>query len=70
MRVKGKFVGTINIDFDFEKGPNMRKFETMHKTVTKQMPALITEIISEEIGDELGAVSVTQQYADLYEADD
>lgn len=70
MRIKGKFVGTITIDFDFEKTSNMNEFNIMHEAITKQLSECIKVIISNEIPGKLGSVNVTQQYADLYEVED
>lgn len=70
MRIKGKFVGTITIDFDFEKTSNMNEFNIMHEAITKQLSERIKVILSNEITGKLGSVSVTQQYADLYEVEE
>ena len=68
-RIKGKYVATVEIDFDIDKNKkDLRPFEELKKGVTEDITPLITEILQDESDIEgFGTIKVHQQYADLYE---
>ena len=72
MRVKGKYVCTVEIDIDFQYNKEMLPFEEIReKTVGGWLTDGIKDAITDEIMDaRYGKVTVTQQYADLYEVED
>jgi hypothetical protein len=70
MRYKGKYVAQIVIDFDIEKSERMLPFEEIKKkTVGGELTDDIRDVIREEIIDDYGTITVTQQYADMYEVE-
>lgn len=70
MKYKGKYVALIEIDFDIEKSERMLPFEEIKKkTVGGELTDEIKDVIRGELIDDYGTVTVTQQYADMYEAE-
>lgn len=70
MRYKGKYVAQIEIDFDIEKSERMLPFEEIKKkTVGGELTDDIRDVIRDEIIDDYGTITVTQQYADMYEVE-
>lgn len=73
MRYKGRYVAQIVIDFDIleQKGTGMLPFEEIKKRTTcGELTDLIKDVIVGEVIDDYGTVTVTQQYADMYEVED
>lgn len=69
MRIKGRYVATVVIDFDYEYEKNMLPFEEIKKKTTgEELTQSIKDVVVGEIVDKYGEVSVIKQYADLYEA--
>ena len=70
MRYKGRYVAQIVIDFDMEKEEGMLPFEEIKKrTVDGELTDAIKDVVVGEIIDDYGTVTVTQQYADMYEVE-
>lgn len=72
MRYKGRYVAQIVIDFDIleKKGTGMLPFEEIKKRTTGgELTDLIKDVVVGEIIDDYGTVTVTQQYADMYEVE-
>lgn len=70
MRIKGKYVASVEVDFDFEHKPSHLPFDQIrNKIVGGYLTNEIKEAMDEEFfSDDDGAtVTVTQQYADVYE---
>lgn len=69
MRYKGRYVAQIVIDFDIlKKGTRMLPFEEIKKkTIDGELTDAIKDVVVGEIIDDCGTVTVTQQYADMYE---
>lgn len=67
-RIKGKYVATVEIDFDFPQKPylDLCPFEKIKKMVCDSLTPDIEEMLQNEIG-KLGKIKVHQQLADLYE---
>ena len=71
MRYKGRYVAQIEIDFDIEKNEGMLTFEEIKKkTVGGELTDAISDVIVGEVIDGYGTVTVTQQYADMYEVEE
>lgn len=73
MRLKGRYVAQIVIDFDIEEqeGTGMLPFEEIKKKTTDgELTDLIKDVVVGEIIDDYGTVTVTQQYADVYEVEE
>ncbi len=69
MRYKGKYVALIEIDFDFIRSELMLSFdEIKKKLVGGELTDEIKDVIRGELIDDYGTITVTQQYADMYEA--
>jgi len=68
-RIKGRYVATVEIDFDAEREPGMVSIEEMQESLRRNK---FTEEIHQMIQDEFdfGKVHVTQQYADIYEVEE
>lgn len=68
MRYKGRYVAQIVIDFDILKQKGMLPFEEIKKkTIDGELTDAIKDVVVGEIIDDCGTVTVTQQYADMYE---
>ncbi len=70
IRYKGRYVAQIVIDFDIEKEEGMLPFEEIKKrTIDGELTDLIKDVVVGEVIDDYGTVTVTQQYADMYEVE-
>lgn len=68
MRYKGRYVAQIVIDFDILKQKGMLPFEEIKKkTIDGELTDAIKDVVVGEVIDDCGTVTVTQQYADMYE---
>lgn len=71
MRYKGRYVAQIVIDIDIEKREGVLPFDDIKKKVTDgELTDAIRDVVVDEYIDNCGTVTVTQQYADLYEVED
>ena len=71
IRIKGRYVALVEIDFDYKPTNDLGAFNEMKKIVTGgHATECIQGAIQEEVVDRFGKVTVTQQYADLYEVKD
>ena len=71
MRYKGKYVALLEIDFDIEKREGMLPFEEIKKkTINGVLTDAIKDVVGGEVIDDYGTVTVTQQYADMYEVEE
>ena len=72
MRYKGRYVAQIVIDFDIlKKGTRMLPFEEIKKkTIGGELTNAIKDVVVGTIIDDYGIVTVTQQYADMYEVEE
>ena len=68
-RIKGRYVATVEIDFDTERLPGMIPIEEIHE---KFRSNTFTEMVRQTLanGFYFGKVQVTQQYADIYEVEE
>ena len=70
MRYKGKYVALVEIDFDIEKSERTLPLEEIKKkTVGGELTDAIRDVIRDEVVDDYGTITVTQQYADMYEVE-
>lgn len=70
-RYKGRYVALIEINFDIEKQKGMLPFDAIKKkTMNGELTDTIRDVVAGEIVDEYATVTVTQQYADMYEVKD
>lgn len=68
MRYKGRYVAQIVIDFDILERKGVLPFEEIKKkTIDGELTDAIKDVVVGEIIDDCGTVTVTQQYADMYE---
>lgn len=64
--IKGRYVGTVTIDFSVDENTNgLLPFDRLQKAVKEELSGVIKKIIEEEVSD-IGTVTVKQQFADLY----
>ena len=71
MRYKGRYVAQIVIDFDILEQKGMLPFEELKKkTIDGELTDAIKDVVVGEVIDDCGTVTVTQQYADMYEVKD
>lgn len=71
MRIKGRYVALVEIDFNFQHEKEMLPFEKIKENFSDgKLTDDIKELIYSEIMDRYGDVKVTQQYADMYEVED
>lgn len=71
MRIKGRYVAQIEIDLDAKMQEYMLPFgEIKKKMVDGELTDKIRDLVFGEIIEDFGTVTVTQQYADMYEVED
>lgn len=64
--IKGRYVGTVTIDFSVDENTNgLLPFNCLQKSVKEELSGVIKKIIEEEVSG-IGVVAVEQQLADLY----
>lgn len=64
--IKGKYVGTVTIDFSVDENTNgLLPFDLLQKAVKEELSGIIKKIIEEEVSD-IGVVTVEQHLSDLY----
>ena len=64
--IRGRFVAQIEINISVsENTPGLLEFEKLQKAVKEKQCAAIQTILQDEFG-EIGTVSVTQMYADVW----
>ncbi|NCE63722.1 hypothetical protein D1159_03795 [Pseudoflavonifractor sp. 524-17] len=64
--IRGKYVGTITIEFCVDENTNgLLPFDCLQASVKEELSGVIKKIIEEEVSD-IGTVTVEQQFADLY----
>jgi len=68
-RIKGRYVATVEIDFDTERVPGMVSIEEIQERLRSNT---FTEVLRNTLanGIDFGKVQVTQQYADIYEVEE
>ena len=69
-RYKGKYVATVEINFDFENSEfedtdEYSVFEKIKDEIICEITPILQEFLKDEI-DEIGTVEVRQNFADLY----
>lgn len=65
-RIKGKYVATVEIKFDFEESEQFLPFEEIKTDIEEGLTPLLCELIQDEVAEDIGTVKVSQQYADCY----
>lgn len=69
--IKGRYVALVEIDFHADEQKGLRPFdEIKNDVVNGNLTAMLTELIIDDLDEGLADVKVTQQYADLYRAED
>ena len=69
-RYKGKYVAQIEIDIDIDaERPGIPSFDEIKESVSNKFTPGIKDILEEEVLDNCGTVTVTQQYADTWEVE-
>jgi hypothetical protein len=67
--IKGKYVGLVTIEFDFEEKvyPTILPFEQLLKVIREDLTGAMKKCLEDEfIYKDICTVEVEQQYADLY----
>lgn len=71
MRIKGRYVAIITIDFDYEQEKDMLPFEDVkNRIMGTEFTKMIKEVVVGEVVEEYGMVNVAKQYADLYKVEE
>lgn len=67
MRIKGKYIATIQLNFNFDENLNgLLPFETLKELVKgEEMDNAIVKMLTEEFGD-LSVIELRKQYADMW----
>lgn len=67
MLIKGKYVATIELNFDFDENlEGVLPFETLKELVKgEKMDNAIVKMLTEEFGD-LAVIELRKQYADMW----
>lgn len=68
--IKGRYIGLVTINFCVDKNtPGLLPFEELKKSVEKDLNGVVKNILDNEVSD-IATVTVEQQDANLYLADD
>ena len=65
-RIKGKYVATVEIKFDFEENEKYLPFEEIKTNIEEGLTPILRELIQDEVTRDIATFEVRQQYADCY----
>ena len=65
-RIKGKYVATVEINFDFEESEQFLPFEKIKTNIEEELTPLLRELIQDEVTRDIATFEVRQQFADCY----
>ena len=65
-RIKGKYVATVEINFDFEENEKFLPFEKIKTKIEEELTPFLRELIKDEVAEDIATVEVSQQFADCY----
>ena len=65
-RIKGKYVATVEIKFDFEESEQFLPFEEIKTKIEEKLTPFLRELIKDEVAEDIATVEVSQQFADCY----
>ena len=66
-RIKGKWVGLIEIEFDAKREENMLSLAEIQANAREHLAGDVEEFINDEIVSGAGTAKVTMQLCDIYE---
>ena len=66
-RIKGRWVGLIEIEFDAERKENMAPLVAIQANARERIAGAVEEFINDEIVSGAGTAKVTMQLCDIYE---
>ena len=64
--IKGKYVATVEIKFDFEENEKLLPFEKIKTKIEEELTPFLRELIKDEVAEDIATAEVRQQYADCY----
>lgn len=65
-RIKGKYVATVEINFDFEEKENYLPFEEIKTNIEEGLTPILRELIKDEVTRDIATAEVSQQLAYCY----
>ena len=65
-RIKGKYVATVEIKFDFEENEKFLPFEKIKTKIEEELTPFLRELIKDNVAEDIATVEVRQQFADCY----
>lgn len=65
-RIKGKYVATVEINFDCEENEKYLPFEQIKNNIENELTPLLSELIHDEVAGDIATSEVRQQFADCY----
>ena len=65
-RIKGKYVATVEINFDFEEIEKFQPFEEIKTNIEEGLTPLLRELIQDEVAEDIATAEVSQQLAYCY----
>ena len=68
-RIKGKWVGLIEIEFDAKREENMLSLAEIQANAREHLAGDVEEFINDEIVSGAGTAKVTMQLCDIYEVE-
>ena len=69
-RIKGKYVATVEINFDFEEDEDCLPFEEIKNNIEKELTPLLRELIQDEAAGDIATAEVSQQFAQCYRVEE
>ena len=65
-RIKGKYVATVEINFDFEESEQFLPFEEIKTKNEEELTPFLRELIKDNVAEDICTIEVSQQFADCY----
>ena len=69
-RIKGKYVATVEINFDFEEKENYLPFDVIKHNIENEITPNLLELIQDELAGDIGIAEVRQQFVDCYRVEE
>lgn len=69
-RIKGKYVATVKINFDFGEDESCLPFEKIKNKIENELTPLLSELIHDEVAGDIAKAEVRQHFADCYRVEE
>lgn len=69
-RIRGRYVATLEINFDFEEDEDCLPFEEIKNNIYKELTPFLREVIQDEVAGDIATTEVRQHFSCCYRVKD